>query len=348
MTRDAAFWRDTLRRAAEPLPQTTLMEVCGSHSAAIARYGLRAVLPENVRLVSGPGCPVCVSHAGFIDHVRALAHRGVTLALFGDLLRIPDSKGISLRGESNLLVVYSPEEALDFARENPSREVVFAAVGFAPTLAVGAALLETAQHENTTNFSLLSDFKHLRPALDALAEDRETNIAGFLLPGHVGSIVGEKGYAHLPLPGVIAGFGAEDILRATQLLLETIGRGESVLLNPYAAWVAPGGNRTAAMLIDRFFEHTDSPWRGLGIIPRGGWRIRDAYAAFDAAKKYDLAFIPESATPCRCGDVLRGRIAPEACPLFGRSCTPEHPVGACMVSAEGACSAAWLFREVAV
>ncbi len=346
MTTKAEFWRDTLREAAAGLKSPLrLMEVCGSHSLAVARSGLRALLPDGVKLLSGPGCPVCVSSASFIDRAIQLARQGVRVALFGDLLKIPGSHG-SLAGEPGLLVIYSPEEALEFARAHASEETVLAAVGFEPTAAVGAAVLEAAERENLKNFSLLADFKHLRPALELLAGDAECRPDGFLLPGHVASIVGEAGFRNLPLPGVISGFGAENILHSLKLLLAAIAQGDTRPVNNYPQLVAPEGNRVALALIDECFEAADSEWRGIGRLPKGGWKVAERFAAFDAVRKYQL---PEektaTASPCRCGDVLRGRILPSECPLFGSLCTPEHPEGPCMVSAEGACAALWNYRE---
>jgi hydrogenase expression/formation protein HypD len=343
-------WTQILARAAADISHpVNLMEVCGSHSMAVARSGLRALLPPNVKLLSGPGCPVCVSSASFIDQAIQLSRRGVKTAVFGDLLKIPGKLG-KLRDESGLLVIYSPEEALDFARGNPRTETVLAAVGFEPTAAVGAAVLDAAVQENLANFSILSDFKHLRPVLDELASDPKTALNGFLLPGHVGSIIGATGYEGLSLPGVIAGFDPQNILHSLKLLLEMIARGECSVINNYPQLVADHGNRTALNMIGRYFTAADGEWRGLGSVPGGCWRIRPEYAAFDAARKYSLESETGDSAPagCRCGDILRGYLAPEQCPLFDTVCTPEHPVGSCMVSNEGACAAAYHYRQVAI
>ena len=341
-------WRDTFARLRDRIeqPSVTLMEVCGTHTHAIAESGLRKLLPDGVRLVSGPGCPVCVSGASFIESVRHLCGRKITVALFGDLLRIPGD-GRTLRGERGLLTVYSPDDALDYALEHPEQEVVFAAVGFAPTLSAGAALLARMEETRVGNFTLLADFKRLRPVLDRLSADGA--IDGFLLPGHVASVIGEAGFAELSAPGVIAGFRPENILRSLELLLAAVARGERTFLcNNYPEAVRPGGNRIALELIDRYFEPAASDWRGLGTIAGGGWKLRDAWRNFDAARRFDLPeiHVPEPAG-CRCGAVLTGKLPPEKCPLFGTRCTPEHPVGACMASGEGACMAAWRFQEVA-
>ena len=343
----AELWRRKLADAAalcgKPL---RLMEVCGSHSVAIARYGLRDLLPPEVKLISGPGCPVCVSGGGFIDQVIDLAQMGKTVALFGDLLRIPGNSGRTLREISGIKVIYSPEEALDYAAAHPQEEVVFAAVGFEPTNAAAAALLERAVEEKQENFSLLTDFKHLRPALDLLAAE-DGGVDGFLLPGHVASVVGRKTFCGVPLPGVIAGFGAETILHSLVLLLERIARQDREPFNNYPQMVAEDGNSVARQLMDAFFEPTHGEWRGVGVVPLGCRSIRAEFGKWDAARRYALPErrIAEN-TRCRCGDVLRGRLEPPECPLFGRACTPDHPQGACMVSEEGACQARYIYRNV--
>ncbi len=346
MQMPVVFWRDTLRAAAARLERPVrLMEVCGSHSFAVAKYGLRALLPESVRLLAGPGCPVCVSGPGFIDRAILLARRGVKVAVFGDLLRIPGSAG-TLQGETGLLVIYSPEEALDYACSHPQQEVVLAAVGFEPTLSAGAAILEAAAQRNLVNFSMLCDFKRIRPVLGLLAADTDTRLDGFLLPGHVASVIGEQGFAGLALPGVISGFAAENILHSILSLLEAIGAGAAGVRNNYPEAVETVGNRAALALIDHCFVPGASEWRGLGKVVDGGWLIRPEFRRFDAAVRFELP-AAEAREPegCRCGMVLRGALLPEECPLFGRGCTPGQPVGACMVSGEGACAAAFRYRE---
>lgn len=344
--RAANFWRDCLAQAAKAARtrEIRLMEVCGTHTHAIAEYGLRKLLPDNVKLISGPGCPVCVSGAGFIEKIRFLSRQGVTVALFGDLLRIPGAAG-TLRGEAKLRIVYSPDDALDYAAAYPDTEMVFAAVGFEPTLSAGAALLARMEELDLPNFTLLSDFKRLRPVLDELSASR--GLDGFVLPGHVASIVGETGFSGLDTPGVIAGFAPEAILHSIKLLLDAIARGDRhYRYNNYPEAVRRDGNPAARALIDHYFEPGISVWRGLGPIAGAGWKLRGPFARFDAARRYEL---PETAFPetpgCRCGEVLTGAIAPEGCALFGNACTPDDPAGACMSSLEGACAAAWNFRE---
>ena len=337
-------WTTQLRYASSKLPsRIRLMEVCGSHSVAIARAGIRELLPQNVSLLSGPGCPVCVASASFIDRATALARRGVQLHIFGDLLKIPGTNG-TLRAEANVKVVYSPDEVLEAARRIPDREHVFAAVGFEPTAAVCAALLDGIKAENLTNISCLTDLKHLRPVLDGLIAD--SNIDGFLLPGHVAAITGEAGFADLRSPGVIAGFEPEDILKSLLLLINMIADNNASIANTYPSVVKPQGNQVALALMAECFEKNTGEWRGIGMVENGCYTISRNYAEFDANKRYHLDADPKNDAPaCRCGEILRGKVAPENCPLFGGDCTPAHPVGACMVSGEGACMAAFRYRR---
>ncbi len=347
MNAPVSFWRDSLSAVASRFGRPIrLMEVCGSHSFAAAKFGLRALLPDSVRLLSGPGCPVCVSGPGFIDRTISLCRQNVRVAVFGDLLRIPGSTG-TLQGEAGLMVIYSPEEALDYALAHPNEEVVLAAVGFEPTLCAGAAILERAAERDVANFSILCDFKRIHPVFDLLTRDSGNRLDGFLLPGHVASVIGVDGFLHLSLPGVISGFSAENMLHSILLLLELSAEGKRAVVNNYPEAVADHGNPAALELVERCFVSGNSEWRGIGNIPGGGWKIRSEFQRFDAALRFDLPEIEvREPAGCRCGMVLRGAISPEECPLFGKSCTPDSPVGACMVSGEGACAAAYRYREV--
>ena len=343
---DAAdHWIKQLSHAALQLSaDIRLMEVCGSHSVAVARAGIRELLPPNVTLLSGPGCPVCVASAAFIDKAAALARKGVKLHVFGDLLKIPGSTG-TLRGEANVKVVYSPDEVLEAAQIDPEHEHVFAAVGFEPTAAVCAALLDGMKNAKITNLSCLTDLKHLRPVLDGLIAD--SNIDGFLLPGHVAAITGEAGFAELQAPGVIAGFEPEDILKALRLLIDMVAAGENTkIANLYTQVVKPQGNTVALELMARCFDKSSGEWRGIGTVANGCYTIKSDYAEFDANHRYRLNTMTVSDnSDCRCSEILRGHIMPENCPLFGGECTPAHPIGACMVSGEGACMAAFHYRR---
>ncbi len=339
----ANFWRSSLAGAAAACaPAIRIMEVCGTHTNAIAQHSLRSLLPANVKLISGPGCPICVSGVLFIEKIRALLHKNITVAMFGDLLRIPGSNG-SLMGEKNLKIVYSPEDALQFAQANLQAEVVFAAVGFAPTLSAAAALMMGCSGSGIKNFSLLSDFKELSPVMDKLTSSG--NIDAFLLPGHVASVVGCDYFKDLDVPAAVAGFEPENILHTIKMLLDAVKSGNrNFLYNNYPQAVRQQGNTFALQLIERFFERSNSVWRGLGEVPGGGWTLKKEFAVFDAGKRYDLSQVTAEENPaCCCGKVLTGMIEPPQCPLFGKLCTPSNPVGACMSSSEGACAAFYNF-----
>ena len=342
--RSANFWRTALKKAAASCdPAIRIMEVCGTHTHAIAKNNLRDLLPSNVKLISGPGCPICVSGVLFIEKIRTLLRNNVTVAMFGDLLRIPGVHG-SLMGEKNLKLVYSPEDALAFAVENSDKEVVFAAVGFAPTLSAASALMQGCVESKVKNFSLLSDFKEITPVLTQLC--RTHQLSGLILPGHVASVTGSQYFQNLHIPAVVTGFEAENILHSIKLLLDAIaGDDKDFLYNNYPSAVRDNGNTFALKLIDKYFEKSASVWRGLGEIAGGGWKLKSAYAEFDAEKRFDLSQVEGRENPaCRCGEVLTGAIESRECPLFGKVCTPNNPVGACMSSGEGACSAAYQYQ----
>ncbi|MDO5412231.1 MAG: hydrogenase formation protein HypD [bacterium] len=335
----------------------TLMEVCGTHTMAIARSGLKTLLPGNIRLLSGPGCPVCVTPAEAIDGVLELAmEKNVIIASYGDMLRVPGSTpGDSLLRRralgARVEIVYSPVDAVSLAKENPGREVVFLGVGFETTAPGTAAAVLTAQEENVKNFSVLSMLKTVEPALRTLIATEGFQVDGFLCPGHVGSIIGEAGFRFLPeeygLPGVIAGFAPEEILLAVYHLAKQITEGSPRLENDYRRAVRPEGNPLARAMLNRCFVPRRALWRGLGSIDNSGLALKEELAAFDAEKKFGLTAAPAlKPTACRCGDVICGRLSPEACPLFSRRCTPEDPVGPCMVSSEGACAAAYQYRGI--
>lgn len=325
-----------------------LMEVCGSHTMAIARYGIRELLPANVRLLSGPGCPVCVTETGYVDAAIALAQQGVMLATFGDMMRTPGSQSDLIRARANggsVTICYSPMEALTLARNHPDQEVVFLAVGFETTIAPLVATLDQAVRGGVGNFSLLTACKLVPPALAALIADPELRVNGFLCPAHVSAIIGADAYRPVAegagIPCVVAGFEPLDILDGLVGLLTQAVRGQAWVDNRYARVVRPGGNPRALALMAHYLEPTDAAWRGLGMIPASGLGLRPAYARHDAARRFGLTI--EEGQPhllCRCGELLKGQIDPPECALFGTVCLPERPVGPCMVSAEGSC-AAW-------
>ncbi len=343
--------------SALPLGEVRLMEVCGTHTMAIAKSGIRTMLPENVKLLSGPGCPVCVTPCEVIDAVLALAMRpGVILATYGDMVRVPGSvPGDNLARRralgARVEVVYSPVDAVELAQKNPDSEVVFLGVGFETTAPGTAAAVLTARERGVKNFSLLSMLKTVEPALRALIASEGFNVQGFLCPGHVATIIGERGFDFLPrdyaLPAVISGFEPEDILSAVYLLLRQLAEGRSCVQNEYRRAVAPEGNPLARAMIERCFVPRRDLWSGLGAIEDSGLGLREELADFDAEKKFGVEY-REAARPtaCRCGEVITGRLGPAQCPLFGKRCTPEDPVGPCMVSSEGACAAAYKYQTV--
>jgi len=334
---------DRLRAFPAP-PGTKIMEVCGSHTVAIRRFGVQRLLPGTVKLVSGPGCPVCVTPDSYIDEAVALARQGVVIASFGDMLRVPGSRS-SLEKEraagSDIRAVYSPLDALKIAVDT-GRETVFLAVGFETTAPAIAAAAMKAVEKGIANFSLLTALRLVPPALQALIM-ADTRLSGFLLPGHVSAIIGRQAYDFLAghgLPGVISGFTAEDIISSLLLLLEMHNKGIYKIMNNYPRVVRESGNEKSMAVLAEVFESVDAEWRGLGVIPGSGLRLKAAYAALDARRRF--AIKPDSVPArggCRCGDVLRGLIDPPGCPLFNKACRPDQPLGPCMVSSEGSCSA---------
>lgn len=334
-----------------------LMEVCGTHTMAIAKSGIRRLLPENVQLISGPGCPVCVTPAGAMDQILRLSEeKDVILASYGDMIRVPGSvPGDNLirrraRG-ARVEIVYSPMDALKIAEDNPKRQVVFLGVGFETTAPGTAATILEAENRRLDNFTVLSMLKRVEPALRALISEEDFNVQGLLCPGHVAVILGERGFRFLPeecaMPAVISGFEPEDILACVFRLLRQIERGVPALENAYRRAVTPDGNPAALRMMDRVFVSRDDLWRGLGMIPESGLGIRSEFSRCDAQARFGLELLSaQPASGCRCGEVIRGRLRPSDCPLFGRRCVPEDPVGPCMVSSEGACAAAYKYGEV--
>lgn len=329
------------------------MEVCGTHTMAIARHGLRQLLPPGVRLVSGPGCPVCVTAIGDLDKAVALARTpDVSLATFGDLMRVPASRTTLAQERAagaDVHVVYSALDAVDLAAARPERQIVFIGIGFETTAPTVAAALLTARDREVPNFSVLSLHKTMPAPLRALLDAGETQLDGFILPGHVSVITGPGAFSFLPadygVGGVVAGFEADDVLRA---LLTLARMREPSIENGYPRAVREEGNVTAQQILSEVFVPCSAEWRGLGTIPESGLALVPELAAFDAERRFVIdPGEPVEPAGCRCGDVLRGLIDPHECGLFGRRCTPETPVGACMISSEGACAAHFRFRDIA-
>jgi hydrogenase expression/formation protein HypD len=341
--------------------QLTFMEVCGSHTMAIARSGLKSLLPKNIRLISGPGCPVCVTPVGYVDHALALAKKdNVIIATFGDMVRVPGSRTsntdiapslIDARARgADIQIVYSPLDALALAKKAPSKEVVFLGVGFETTAPTLAAAILKAKRENIKNFTLLSAAKTIPEALELLAADPDIRLNGLLCPGHVSIILGSDTYLPLVeefgIPCAIAGFEPEEIIRGVVALVGQTATGVPKVENCYPGAVKKNGNQRAREVMDRVFQRETSIWRGLGPIKKSGLSIRVELSEFDAAKRFTVSLPPpHEPKGCRCGDVLKGVISPSECGLFGKSCTPESPHGACMVSSEGSCAAHFTYQS---
>jgi hydrogenase expression/formation protein HypD len=326
-----------------------VMEVCGTHTMAIFRSGLRAMLPPEIELISGPGCPVCVTSASHIDAFLQMAELpGTHLAVFGDLFRVPGSKGTTLAHArahgAKIDVVYSPMDGLELARQNPAEQVIFPGIGFETTTpGIGATIL-AARQQNIDNFMVFSTHKTMIPPLMALLGDPALGIDGLLCPGHVSSIIGAAAYQPLAeqnhLACVVGGFEPTDILQALILMARQISEGRADVENGYTRAVTWEGNSRARAMVDTIFEPVDMEWRGLGTIGGSGLAVREEYADFDAQSRLSIT-VPEAKEPpgCLCGQILKGISTPPACPLFGRRCTPASPIGPCMVSSEGTCSA---------
>ncbi|MCI0499058.1 MAG: hydrogenase formation protein HypD [Planctomycetales bacterium] len=323
-----------------------VMEVCGTHTVAIFRHGIRSLLPKNLKLLSGPGCPVCVTDQGYIDVILELAQRDdVILATYGDMMRVPGKAGsLESLHRSTIKVVLSTDDALTLAQKHPDKIVVFAAVGFETTTPPSAVAVADAAKEGVKNFCILSGHKLVVPAMQALLGAKNDKIDAFLCPGHVSVILGSDAYKpvveQFKRPCVVAGFEAVQILEGLANICEQVAEGTARVDSIYGAAVTPQGNATARKIIAEAFEPCDGAWRGLGVIPGATLRLKEKYSRFDALKRFGMEEIPaEELGGCQCGRVLCGLIDPPQCPLFGRTCTPDAPIGPCMVSTEGACSA---------
>ncbi len=330
------------------------MEVCGTHTVSIFRHGIREVLPEHIVLISGPGCPVCVTATRDIDKAIKLCQQpDVIVTTFGDLMRVPGSAS-SLQTEKSLgadvRMVYSTTDALDIARANPDKQVAFLGIGFETTAPTIAAAVLAAEAEGLGNFSVLSSHKVLPPALDALLSGGDLDVTGFICPGHVSTVIGTAPYepvaTHYGKPCVIIGFEPIDILQGIYMLVNQVEKGEARVEIQYRRSVKPEGNPTAMRVLDEVFEPCDAAWRGLGVIPKSGLALRNAYRSFDTDALFDLE-VPDAPEPpgCQCGDVLRGAKTPADCKLFRKVCVPENPVGPCMVSTEGTCAAHYKYSR---
>ena len=329
-----------------------LMEVCGTHTVALFRHGIRGVLPREVSLLSGPGCPVCVTSVKDVDAAIAIASRDdVIMTTFGDMMRVTGGSGALFDAKADgadVRIVYSPVDSLKLASANPNKKVVFFATGFETTSPLVAATVMMASREEVPNFYIHTVHKLVPPALDILLGSGEVDIDGFILPGHVCSISGIAPYEFLAdkynKTSVVTGFGAVDILEGILMTLKGIESGKAEVSIQYSSVVKPEGNPRAVAAMDEVFVPDDAYWRGIGELPLSGLQLREPYAHMEATGKgglVDLADVPDNPEPkgCSCGEVLKGLKIPTDCPLFGKACTPQKPVGACMVSSEGSCAA---------
>ncbi len=334
----------SVRRIGRPL---SLMEVCGTHTVELRRKGVQSLLPSAINLISGPGCPVCVTPAGYVDNALSLAESGqAVIATFGDMLKVPGTSGralSSLSGRDLVKLVYSPSELLQIAKRS-SLPVVFLAVGFETTIPTVVSTLLQAQEQGVENLLFYTAFKTVPPALRFLLSSPDHGIDGFILPGHVSVIIGEEAYGFLTAdggrPGVITGFEPLDMLLGILLLARQIDKGEKRVENAYPRAVKPEGNPRALAVIEKSLEPRNDVWRGLGVIPGGGLGLRPELARMDAEKRFRLPPARDAEAPgCICARVIAGKAQPPQCALFGRKCTPDDPVGPCMVSSEGTCAA---------
>ena len=350
----AAPLLERIKRTAADIPGTVrIMEVCGTHTVAIRRSGVHSLLPENILLVSGPGCPVCVTPTSYVDNALHLLDKtAATVVSFGDMLKVPGSDGRNLAGylgSGRVRIVYSPAELIPIARDS-AEAVVFLAIGFETTIPTVAAAFLEARRAGIENLFLYTAFKTVPPALRALLDSPDRNLDGLLLPGHVSVIIGQQPYLFLEqpggVPGVITGFEPLDLLEGISAVLKQVARGERRVENAYTRAVRAGGNPKARQIMDRLLEPVDALWRGLGRIPASGLAMAPAFRDADAELHFSLPPLFNVEPPgCLCAQVLQGRVLPADCSLFAKRCTPETPVGPCMVSSEGTCAASFRYGD---
>lgn len=330
-----------------------IMEVCGTHTVALRQSGVLSLLPDSVFLVSGPGCPVCVTPASYIENaLRLIDTEDVVIASFGDMMKVPSADGRSLSaylGTEKVKMVYSPWEVVGTA-EQTTREVLFLGIGFETTIPAIATVFLHVHEKNIHNCSLYSAFKLVPPALHALLNDPETSLDGFLLPGHVSAVIGRSAYQFLcdryGVPGVITGFEGRDMLLGVKKLLQIISKDDCGIVNEYTRVVRDEGNGRAREVMNTLLTPADACWRGLGVIPKSGMDVRNEYADIDGITRFGLAPLHNTDPGgCLCGTIIQGKALPADCPLFGTSCTPDRPSGPCMVSSEGACAAFYQYGD---
>lgn len=338
-----------------PQDEINFMEVCGTHTQSFCRFGLKKMLPENIRLIAGPGCPVCVSSQGYIDKAIELSkNKDIIILTFGDMLRIPGSKSTLEQQKAktgNVTVVYSPLEALVIAKSNPKKKAVFLAVGFETTASTIALTMLSAKKLNLKNLFFYSSLKLIPPAMAILLKDRRLNLQGFLCPGHVSTVIGTRPYEFIPkkfrIGCCVCGFEPLDMLEGIFMLLKQHVNKKFTVANQYKRAVKKEGNLKAQKIIKQVFKISDSIWRGLGKIPDSGLKIRKEFCKFDAEEVFGVNSELRTANSeprCRCGDILKGLISPPECSLFAKTCKPDNPIGPCMVSIEGACNAYYQYQ----
>lgn len=344
---------ESISEISKNLDDVCLMEVCGTHTMSIARYGIKNLLPSNIHLLSGPGCPVCVTPNSEIDKMIAICDfNNVIVTTFGDMIRVPGSSCSLMEKQSegaDVRVVYSALDALDIAKDNPNKEIVHCGVGFETTTPTTGLVIQQAKNENIMNFSVMCFHKNMPHALEFIASKSSVNVDGLLLPGHVSTISGLQIYQFLAekynMPGVVAGFEVVDILQAILLILKQIESGKSYIENAYSRVVKNSGNCIAQSVINKVFSVSDTFWRGFGLIKKSGFSINDNYKKYDAESKFNIT--PEKTIDhkgCKCGEILQGILKPSECPLYKKICNPQNPIGPCMVSSEGSCAAFYKYE----
>ncbi|GCD11479.1 hydrogenase formation protein HypD [Clostridium tagluense] len=331
-----------------------IMEVCGTHTMAIFRYGIRDILPSNINLISGPGCPVCVTPQSYIDTALRLSQKkDVIIATFGDMMKVPGKKGTLSKKKAegaDVRIIYSPMDCLMMASRNPFKKIVVLSVGFETTAPMTAVTAIEAKKDNISNLFFFTAHKIVPPVMEVLVQDKELKIDGFLLPGHVCAIIGTKPYEFLSadynIPGVVTGFEPLDILQGLNTLVRLISKRDYRIRNEYKRIVKAEGNPYALEYLNKAFDIVDSNWRGIGRIPKSGLKFNGEYENFDALKHFKINYKDYDGSPgCKCGEILKGKIKPIDCPLFKKLCTPENPVGSCMVSSEGTCAAYYRYHK---
>lgn len=329
------------------------MEVCGSHTMALAKTGIKTRLKGHVKLIAGPGCPVCVTDQKSIDAMIELSEgENRILCTFGDMMRVPGSKYTLMKAKTDgrdIRVVYSPMDSVKIAEDNPDKEVVFLGIGFETTIPILALAVREAERKGLTNYSIWMTTKLVEPVVRALLESGEVKLDGFLLPGHVSIVLGKQSYNYLvedyQLPGVITGFEPVQLLSSIYKLLHLLLENKVDIINDYTYVVKDEGNLVAQSLLEEYLEPFDEEWRGMSAIPNSGLVLKDKYAQYDAKKRYKVFTGEPRKTKCRCGEIIRGLITPEECSLFNKGCTPSNPIGPCMVSTEGTCAAHYRYMR---